>query len=90
MEDVQKEIFGNGRGRYICCLGFVISRNFGDIWQLEKRCPPLYDRIEFTNGICPNAEKVQPQIMQFVNNYGSVEEAMPQIEALRKTLEYFS
>ena len=36
MEDVQKEIFGNGRGRYICCLGFVISRNFGDIWQLEK------------------------------------------------------
>ncbi len=56
----------------------------------KKRCPPLYDRIEFINGICPNAEKVQPQIMQFVNNYGSVEEAMPQIEALRKTLEYYS
>ena len=74
MEDVQKEIFGNGRGRYICCLGFVISRN--DI-QLES----LY-MIGSTNGICPNAEKVQPQIMQFVNNYGSVEEAMPQIEAL--------
>jgi hypothetical protein len=27
--------------------------------------------------------------MQFVNNYGSVEEAEPQFEALRRTIEHF-
>ncbi len=39
--------------------------------------------------MCPNAEAVQPKIMQFVNNYGSVDEAAPKVDALRKTIEYF-
>ena len=53
----------------------------------KKRCPPLYNDIVFPP--CPNAERVQPRIMQFVNNYGSPAEAEPQVEALRKTIEYF-
>ena len=57
----------------------------------KKLCPPLYNDIDYPQtGLCPNAEKVQPQIMQFVNNYGSVDEARPKIEALAKTIDYFA
>lgn len=57
----------------------------------KKRCPPLYEGIDFpVEGTCPNAEAVQPKIMQFVNNYGSLEEAEPKVEALRKTIAHFA
>jgi perosamine synthetase len=57
----------------------------------KKRCPPLYDPIDFPeSGLCPNAEMVQPKIMQFVNNYGSLEDAEPKVEALRKTIRHFA
>jgi len=39
--------------------------------------------------MCPVAEEIQPKLMQFVNNYGSIEEAEPKIEALEKTIRYF-
>ena len=56
----------------------------------KKRCPPLYNDIYFPeNGLCPVAERIQPRIMQFVNNYGSLDEARPQIEALEKTIRYY-
>jgi len=41
-------------------------------------------------GICPVAEEIQPKLMQFVTNYGSEEEAAPKVEALRKTIDFFS
>lgn len=53
----------------------------------KKRCPPLYQDIGFS--ALPNAEAVQPKIMQFVNNYGSTEEAEKQVDALRKTIKHF-
>jgi perosamine synthetase len=57
----------------------------------KKRCPPLYDAIEWPmRGLCPNAEAVQPKIMQFVNNYGSPAEAEPKVEALSKTIRHFA
>jgi perosamine synthetase len=57
----------------------------------KKRCPPLYGAIDFPErGLCPNAEAVQPKIMQFVNNYGSPAEAEPKVEALRKTIRHFA
>ena len=56
----------------------------------KKRCPPLYETLDYPEaGMCPNAEFVQPKIMQFVNNYGSIEEARPKAHALRKTIEHF-
>lgn len=59
------------------------------VWR--KHCPPLYENLDYPlEGHCPNAEAVQPKIMQFVNNYGSAEEAEPKVEALRKAIEYFS
>lgn len=57
----------------------------------KRRCPPLYDGMAFPErGHCPNAEAVQPKLMQFVNNYGSVAEAEPKVEALAKTLRHFA
>lgn len=57
----------------------------------RKHCPPLYEKLEYPEtGMCPQAEAVQPKVMQFVNNYGSVEEAEPKIDALAKTIRHFS
>lgn len=54
---------------------------------VNRRFPmrmPIYHK-----GLCPTAEKIQPKIMQFPTNYGSIEEAMPKVEALRKTIREF-
>ena len=57
----------------------------------KQRCPPLYGDMDFPEtGLCPNAEAVQPKLMQFVTNYGSLDEARPKVEALQKTIEHFS
>ena len=57
----------------------------------KRKCPPLYEHLDFpVEGLCPHAEETQPKIMQFVNNYGSLDEAKPHIDALRKTVAYFS
>ncbi|MCK5044566.1 DegT/DnrJ/EryC1/StrS family aminotransferase [Candidatus Parcubacteria bacterium] len=59
-----------------------------------KGCPhncPLYKgKVEYKEGLCPVVERVQPKLMQFINNYGSIEEAEPKVEALKKTIEYFN
>lgn len=55
----------------------------------KERCPLVYKNVSYEKGMCPVAEEVQPKLMQFVNNYGSVEEAMPKVEALRKTIDFF-
>jgi perosamine synthetase len=55
----------------------------------KKHCPIIYENIDYYKGICPNAEDVQPKIMQFVTNYGSLEEARPMAEALSKTINYY-
>lgn len=79
-----------GDGIYACwaLLHHETLVTSGD-WK--KRCPPLYAGIDWPLvGTCPNAEAVQPKIMQFVNNYGSTAEAKPKVDALRKTIEHFS
>jgi perosamine synthetase len=55
----------------------------------KRRCPPVYDALPDERPHCPNADMVQPQVMQFVNNYGSTEEAAPMVDALVKTIDYF-
>ena len=57
----------------------------------KAHCPPLYEALDYPlEGMCPVAEALQPQLMQFVNNYGSVAEAEPMVDALRKTIRAFS
>ena len=59
--------------------------------QTYKRIAPhYYQDLDYPNGICPVAEEIQPKLMQFVTNYGSLEEAKPFVDALVKTIKYFS
>jgi perosamine synthetase len=55
----------------------------------KKRSPGVYAACEYPRGLCPDAEAIQPKLMQFVNNYGSVSEAEPKVEALRQTIRHF-
>ena len=55
----------------------------------KKHAPYYYQNLEYPRGICPVAEEIQSKLMQFVTNYGSIEEAEPKVEALSKTIEYF-
>jgi perosamine synthetase len=55
----------------------------------RKHCPMLYDKLHFPRGICPVAEELQPQLMQFVTNYGSLDEAKPMVDALHETIKFF-
>jgi perosamine synthetase len=57
-----------------------------NVWR--RHCPPLYDNYTFER--CPNAEVIQPQIMQFVANYESLDAARPKAEALAKTIRFFA
>jgi len=51
----------------------------------------LYEALDYPlEGMCPVAEELQPQLMQFVNNYSSAAEAEPMVDALRKTIRAFS
>jgi perosamine synthetase len=56
-----------------------------------KGCPtkcPLYKgKVDYKKGLCPVTEKIQPKIMQFCTNYSSIEDAMPRMEALKKTIK---
>ena len=58
-----------------------------------KGCPihcPLYKgNVKYEKGLCPVAEEIQPKLMQFVNNYSSLEEAKPKVEALRKAIKFY-
>ena len=56
----------------------------------KKHCPMIYDSLNFPRGICPVAETLQPQLMQFVTNYGSLDEAKPMVEALGNTIRFFN
>lgn len=55
----------------------------------KERAPVYYKDCHYEKGICPVAEKIQPKLMQFVNNYGSTDEAMAKVEALAQTINYF-
>jgi perosamine synthetase len=55
----------------------------------KERCPSIYEGLEYPRGICPVAERVQPSLMQFVTNYGSLDEAEAQAQALADTINFF-
>jgi perosamine synthetase len=58
--------------------------------EWKRRAPLYYDHVNFDRASCPVANSVQPKLMQFVNNYGSMDEARLQVEALRATINFFA
>lgn len=56
----------------------------------KKLNPSLYDGIEYSDGLCPVAELLQPNLLQFPTNQGSSAEIQKQCEALDKTIQSFN
>jgi perosamine synthetase len=50
----------------------------------------LKDRLNTSSGICPNAEQIQPSLMQFTTNQNSDAEMQAQSEALYDAIRYYS
>lgn len=54
-----------------------------------RRCPQIYEKVHYSKGLCPAAERIQPKIMQFKTNYRELELAGMKAEALRRTIKRF-
>jgi perosamine synthetase len=88
----RKEYMKNGGdGIYAAWTPTYLETVFQNGEFYGKGCPtkcPLYKgKVNYKKGLCPVTEKVQPKIMQFCTNYGSIEEAAPKIKALEKTIK---
>lgn len=79
----------------------MFRENGGDgyysAWKLSYMEPLFLNEIQhmpgvwqkYHSGLCPNAEYLQPRIIQMKTNYWNIEEAIIQAEILRKTIERF-
>lgn len=54
-----------------------------------ERLPQIYQNVEYHEGLCPVAEKIQPKIMQFKTNYRDLELAKQKAEVLRKLIKKY-
>ena len=57
--------------------------------EFRKSMPAIYRDIEFSEGLCPNAEKIQKEMMVFKTNYRESSSLQEQAEILSKTINYF-
>ena len=84
----KKHVSFGGDGIYAAWALLYKEGSIPEIHQIQKQMGlPL---MNTNDGICPNAELVQPRILQFTTNQNSLEEMEIQAEALSKTLRYFS
>ncbi len=84
----KKYIDFGGDGIY-ACWALSYDETVARSGAYKVHCPDIFDKVNYNKGICPIAEEIQPKIMQFVTNYGSIEEAKRYTEALKKTIEYY-
>lgn len=57
--------------------------------QYVKRLPEIYEKIYYEEGLCPVAERVQKQIMQFKSNYRDLDLAKQKAEVLYKLISKY-
>ena len=50
----------------------------------------ILPKFKYHDGLCPNAEKAQTQLMQFTTNQKNIEEMKVQADILHNTISYFS
>ena len=55
-----------------------------------KHYPELYSQISYEEGICPVAEKIQAELMQFKTNYRDLSLAKSKAKILKKVINKFS
>lgn len=82
--------FGGTSGIYAAWLPVYLEGVYRNYQFYGKGCPhkcPLYTgEVKYEPGLCPVTERVQKQLMQFVNNHKGVKDAQPEIDALEKTI----
>lgn len=88
--DFRKKFVEFGGDGIYACWALSYDETLISGGHYKSHCPSIYENINFPRGICPVAEELQPKLMQFVTNYGSVEEAKHMADALRKTISHFS
>lgn len=79
----------------------LFKENGGDgyyaAWKLSYFEPLFLQQIQqmkgitqqYVNGLCPNAEYLQPRMIQLKTNYWNLDEAKQQADILHKTLQQF-
>lgn len=79
----------------------LFQKNGGDgyyaAWKLSYFEPLFLNEIQqmkgvwqkYEKGLCPNAEYLQPRMIQLKTNYWDLQEAVQQAEILRKTVQEF-
>jgi perosamine synthetase len=65
---------------------------FYGAWSLTYLEPFFQEQFgtRYPIGLCPIAEKIQPQLIQLKTNYGDPDAVAKQTAALQKTISYFS
>ncbi len=88
-EDFRKKCVENGGdGVYAAWALCYQEDSIPDI-KKRLRAVGLDKRFNTQKGICPNAEIIQPQLMQFTTNQKNEEEMKIQADALNTTIKYF-
>ncbi len=89
-EDFRKKYVQNGGdGIYAAWVLTYLEDSIDDVRRVLASIG-LSGRINTEEGLCPVAEKVQKQLMQFTTNQKDEIEMEKQAEALKKTVKYFS
>lgn len=55
----------------------------------KRRCPDIYEKVNYSQGLCPVAEKIQKKIMQFKTNYRDMSLAEKKAEVLAKLIKKY-
>jgi perosamine synthetase len=58
--------------------------------RFANRCPGVYEKVSYPQGLCPVAEKIQPKIMQFKTNYRDTTIAEKKADILKKVIRKFA
>jgi perosamine synthetase len=79
-----KELSGDG-----IYAAWTLLMHEGSVDNIKQYMESLKLSVETFNTVCPNAEIIQPQLMQFPTNMKDTEEMKKCAEALYKTIMYF-
>jgi len=94
-EDVPWEVFRKkyvelgGDGIYAAWTLCYLEDSVADV-QAMLTSIGLEGRLNASSGLCPTAERIQKQLMQFTTNQKNKDEMKKQAESLYNTIRYFS
>ncbi|MDB9872900.1 hypothetical protein OAD02_06320, partial [Alphaproteobacteria bacterium] len=87
-ENFRKKFIENGGSGIYSSWKLIYEEDVFINGNWKKRDPELY--ADYITATCPVSELIQPQLMQFPLNDESVDAADANLNALEKTIKYFS